>query len=90
MPLIEGCDLSTVIGEAMAIGFLYEAAQSILWMVVLTGGATSPTAPDSSVRAKLQRNSLSFHRTIIKRAGHPSPLTDKPLSHNYTFPPLSA
>lgn len=55
----------------MAIGFLYEAAQSILWMVVLTGGATSPTAPDSSVRAKLQRNSLSFHKNYNQACRSP-------------------
>lgn len=41
-------------------------------------------------RPSCKRTLCPFTRTIIRRAGHPSALTDKPLKHNYTFCPLSA
>lgn len=53
------------------------------------GGATQALLhPPQFLSGK--RTLCPFTRTIIRRAGHPSALTDKPLNHNYTFYPLSA
>lgn len=54
--------------------------------------AASPTAPDSSMKAKPQSTGCPFTRTIIPLAGHypPPQLTTIQLIHNYPFSGLSA
>lgn len=77
MALIEGCDLSTVIGGAWAIGFLCEAAQSIPGMVEL---GRRCYIPHSSWR--LSAGQAAKEHSVLSQ--EPSPGVQVTLLHSQT------